>query len=337
MPTSPTELKSRSIQVIKPDQAEKDAQAFSPANLRAALKALDEDGIVVLEEVVSLDSVEKLSAKMRADMEEVKKSRPVGKASSNESLSPPLNHPWLFKEICYNEFVIQVNHALLGNGLYWNFYASSTVHPYEGRKQETHHDTGPLFPSPMHDYPTPPHLLVVNIPLTDFTEENGATEVWLGSHKETRTLTSPFNFTPAEGTDIYESLLEERRQCDTVLQMTARKGSAVIRDIRIYHGGMPNKTGQLRQMISMVHSRPWLRCRTWMVFAEGTEDFFNHPVLEAQCSFMNPEELSIDGYVDRQKKGLTPLTSIPGEAWGGPNEWQHGLMQVKREEWDNPQ
>ena len=99
---------------------------------------------------------------------------------------------------------------------------------------------------------------------------------------------------------------------------------------------IPSWRGMLgREGRKYMEQAPWLRCRTWMVFAEGTEDFFNNPVLGAQCSFTNPKELSIDVYVDRQKKGLTPLTSIPGEAWGGPNEWQHGLIRVKREEWDN--
>ena len=60
-----------------------------------------------------------------------------------------------------------------------------------------------------------PHTLVVNIPLTDFTEANGATEVWLGSHRETRRL--------EVGGDGYEEMLAEHRKRDRVLQATAKE------------------------------------------------------------------------------------------------------------------
>jgi hypothetical protein len=51
----------------------------------------------------------------------------------------------LFRDIYYNEFDIQIAHAILGDGLFWNYYSSNTVHPHETRKQDTHHDAGPLF------------------------------------------------------------------------------------------------------------------------------------------------------------------------------------------------
>tara|TARA_B100001013_G_scaffold327319_1_gene240402 strand:- start:220 stop:429 length:210 start_codon:yes stop_codon:yes gene_type:complete len=59
-----------------------------------------------------MESVQKLDDKMRADMESVYKLRPIGKEFSNESLSPPLNHPWLFHDICYNEFASKIRNTI---------------------------------------------------------------------------------------------------------------------------------------------------------------------------------------------------------------------------------
>jgi|TARA_B100000959_G_C14858505_1_gene573247 hypothetical protein len=57
----------------------------------------------------------------------------------------------LFRDIYYNEFAIQIAHAILGDGLFWNYYNSNTVHPHETRKQDTHHDAGPLFAGELDD------------------------------------------------------------------------------------------------------------------------------------------------------------------------------------------
>ena len=293
---------------IRPDGAERKAQAFGDSRLGEVLEAMDRDGLVVLEDVVNPGHVEKLGARMRADMDEVRARRPIGGESSNESLPPPLNHPWLFRDICYNEFAIQVARAILGDGLYWNFYSSNTVHPRETRKQNIHHDARPLFPGET-EKPLPPHNLVVNIPLTDFTEANGATEVWLGSHRETRRL--------EVGGDEYEEMLAEHRKRDRILQATAKKGSLIIRDMRLYHGGMPNRTGELRQMIAMVYNRHFYRVLCWMPFARGTEDFFRHPVLQALCTYFDAEELGADYIHERQQKRLPELAQVPGVVCGG--------------------
>ena len=64
---------------------------------------------------------------------------------------------------------------------------------------------------------------------------------------------------------------------------------------------MPNRTGELRQMIAMVYNRHFYRVLCWMPFARGTEDFFRHPVLQALCTFFDAEELAPDCIHERQK------------------------------------
>ena len=80
-------------------EEEQNTQSITPEHLQEAVDVMDEDGAVVLRDAASMESIEKLGDKMRADMESVYKIRPIGKESSNESLSPPLNHPWLFRDL----------------------------------------------------------------------------------------------------------------------------------------------------------------------------------------------------------------------------------------------
>ena len=59
----------------------------------------------------------------------------------------------------------------------------------------------------------------------------------------------------------------------------------LIRDIRLWHAGMPNRTSAPRPMIAMIHTCPWLATGTPLVFPAGTESFFDHPILTAAARF----------------------------------------------------
>ena len=71
----------------------------------------------------------------------------------------------------------------------------------------------------------------------------------------------------------------------------------------MFHGAMPNRTGQYRSMVGMVYSRAFMRPFNerkglgkgpFMPFAKGTESFFEHPELEAHCVFVDPSLLGPD-------------------------------------------
>ena len=59
----------------------------------------------------------------------------------------------------------------------------------------------------------------------------------------------------------------------------------LIRDIRLWHAGMPNHTSTPRPMIAMVHTCDWLETGSPLVFPTGTESFFDHPVLATATRF----------------------------------------------------
>ena len=72
----------------------------------------------------------------------------------------------------------QVLEGLLGAGFYWDVYSQNSIQPNETRPQGLHPDQNPLFPSEeLHPHPQTASMCVLNIPLMDYTAENGATAV----------------------------------------------------------------------------------------------------------------------------------------------------------------
>ena len=120
-------------------------------------------------------------------------------------------------------------------------------------------------------HPTHPFALVINVPLIDFTPENGSTELWLGTH--TGSLSGLQVQEGAHGDRasgrIKESLLAERRSIRAPSQPNIRKGSIVIRDLRLWHAGMPNLTDDVRVMLALIHFAPWYRNPMRLELSEG--------------------------------------------------------------------
>ena len=107
--------------------------------------------------------------------------------------------------------------------------------------QHIHRDAGHLFPDT--PYVLPMTKAVINIPLVDFTEKNGATEVWPSSHLM------------VDRPEDNQLSLEKRVQSLASVRMLIPAGSLVIRDMRCWHRGMPNKTAQPRPMLALVYFR----------------------------------------------------------------------------------
>jgi hypothetical protein len=119
---------------------------------------------------------------------------------------------------------------------------------------------------------------VINVLTVDVSPENGATEIWPGTHRE-------LGVGSGDDIKIAADLLEARRAVCPPLQPTFRRGSMLIRDIRLWHAGMPNRTARPRPMIAMVHASPWLVTGEPLTFPAGTEAFFDHPILTTAARF----------------------------------------------------
>ncbi|MBV9468760.1 MAG: phytanoyl-CoA dioxygenase family protein, partial [Abitibacteriaceae bacterium] len=130
------------------------------------------------------------------------------------------------------------------------------------------------------EQPTPAFGLVVNVPVVDMDAQNGSTEIWPGTHLDPTCSIH-------EGSQrIPQTILEPRRAIYPPIQPTVPAGSVVIRDIRLWHAGMPNHTDQPRPMIAMIHWCSWWANDEPISFPKGTEEFFTHPILKTNARFV---------------------------------------------------
>lgn len=107
-------------------------------------------------------------------------------------------------------------------------------------------------------YPQPrPELLVsVNVALTDFTENNGATVVVPGSHR----------WDP-----------ERKAQTEEVTQAVMTRGSALVYTGNVLHGGGANRTGEIRIGLYCGLSLSWLQPLENHLITSGVESLRRFP------------------------------------------------------------
>ncbi|KAI1745756.1 hypothetical protein F4680DRAFT_112492 [Xylaria scruposa] len=230
-----------------------------PLDLTAkALKHLHRSGIVVLENAVDSVSLDRLNATLAPDAIRLAKIPDqhfnFGARCGNINQGPPLNESLLFSDVWVNPFALSVLAAILGpNPVLHHACGNTAIQTNPAERQPVHSDIE--FPHPMS-----PFSFVVNIPLIDMTERNGATEVWLGSHTTTSfndqiQIPSQMEDLPARA--INPSLVKRRRSFSPPLRTCVPKGSVIIRDLRLWHAGMPNLTPMPRVMLAFVWQASW--------------------------------------------------------------------------------
>jgi ectoine hydroxylase-related dioxygenase (phytanoyl-CoA dioxygenase family) len=112
--------------------------------------------------------------------------------------------------------------------------------------QHLHADLGDFFKDPLSqvtsaDVPAP--FIVANFPMVDFTKANGATRFVPGTQRR--------RYPPPS--------LEDESQDMRQGIACAPAGSAIIRDVRCWHGGTANTSTQTRIMTSVGYFAPWFR------------------------------------------------------------------------------
>ena len=247
--------------------------------LRTALDALRIDGLVLLNDVVDPAHLDVLHERMIGDLDafRARPDAPYNWNSGNLQQDPPPFPPYLFADVLLNPYVISVTSSVLGPGVKNVMYGGNTALPGDER-QPVHSDVGHLWPIESLETPHPPAQLVINVLTVDVSPENGATEIWPGTHRE-------LGVGVGDDIKIAPDLLERRRAILPPFQPTFRRGSVLIRDIRLWHAGMPNRTSEPRPMIAMIHASAWLETGNPLLFPTGTESFFNHPVLRTAARF----------------------------------------------------
>ena len=236
-----------------------------------------------------------------------------GTDTGNMSQGPPLDPALMFGDIWANGPALAAMSGVIGPfpRVIWAG-GNTLLGKYEVARQNVHADI--IF-----NHAKFPFACATNYYLSDVSEGYGSTEVWLGSHKDTtfmdhldEEIATEEGKLPAKFGIKYK-LVEERRKWAPPIYPTIKKGSVVVRDLRLWHAGVPSKSTDFRIMLGFVHTAWWYKCPTPVVFPDSARAVVDqwsrqqHPVVY-NAYFAAPE-------VDHKTVAFTPSFDSTNEAY----------------------
>ncbi|KAH8724930.1 hypothetical protein GQ44DRAFT_749932 [Phaeosphaeriaceae sp. PMI808] len=286
-------LPSTPISIVTSPTERKDGR-LTQRNLEIAIRALTRDGLVVLEDMIGHTTLDHLNAKMTKDAYELqsRKDSPFNYNKGNIQQDPPMTKEWFSNDVYINPIITQVTSTALGPNPSLRFISGNTALPpttdSPPASQPTHTDAD-------FDHPTIPFAMVVNVPLVTMTPANGVTEVWLGTHTDTSIADQEGAHGDRASGRIKQCLLDARREVRPPEQPVVKKGSIVVRDLRLWHGGKPNLGTEPRVMLAMIHFAPWYRNQMVVELADDIRECvaLEKNGLEVVARYVSSEELQI--------------------------------------------
>jgi len=236
-------------------------------NLQKAVEALHRDGIVAITNAVDHGHINKLNSRMVKEAQVLYDNpmthRNFGSRTGNIQ-QEPVNHPeYLFEDIVANPWATSITECMLGPNPHVRFYSANTAFKAEGR-QPPHIDVE-------FEFPKVPFGFCINTYLVDVSPTNGSTEVWLGSH-----IDADPSINDVDGDKgIRADIVEQRRRISPPIQPTLPKGSIIIRDFRLWHAGMPNRSDDPRVMLVTIHFPAWYRSNQKLFLPKTLEGKIN--------------------------------------------------------------
>lgn len=252
--TNGTHLYNQEVHTVKiPDEIRQ--SGIPTAELLAeAITYLHQDGIIVLENAIDTAHLDALEELLGPEAEEVAKDPDhhfnFGKSTRNMDQAPPLIPDLMFMDVWANPMACSILRAILGPDIMCHYANGNTALKATGR-QPVHSDIN-------HPHPTFPFAYVLNVPLCDVSLENGATEIWVGSHRDS-CIDQHTSHGSEEGLTIKPELVEERRKHSPPVNPSTKKGSLILRDVRLWHAGVPNRTEKPRIMLAYVIEPKWFQ------------------------------------------------------------------------------
>lgn len=221
-------------------------------NVQAGVEEFQTHGFVILENAITADIVDKLHVQMIADAATCLTFTDLvfnhGKEKNNFSITPPLSDEFMFEDIWANKHATAIMQQIIGPKplLCW---ASSNVAIRSGvdARQAVHSDA-------YADIPNFPFCVEMNIYLQDTTPENGSTEIWPGTH----VYTEEDHLSHGRGW-IKKKAFTDRARTSPPIQPTIPAGSILMRDLRLWHSGMPNTSSTPRIIIALLYFAQWFR------------------------------------------------------------------------------
>jgi hypothetical protein len=231
-------------------------------DVQTTLRGFARSCTLKLEDVVEHSKLDALNHKMVEDalrLQAAGDASPYNYNKGNIQQDPPATKQYFEPSIFLNPIATQVTSSILGPRPRLSFLSGNTTLP---PTPDCPPQSQPIHSDADIDHPNCPFALVVNVGLVEMTPENGSTEVWLGSHLNSGPAAQEGKHGERASGRIKEALLVERAKERPLAQPRIKKGSTIVRDLRLWHGGKPNFTDATRVMLAMIHFAPWYRSVT---------------------------------------------------------------------------
>ena len=219
------------------------AGRLSPQRLALALNALREDGYVALLDAVDVADIDALRATVEGCFGAAQAAA-VPRSRRRFQLPAPAGRCAEFERLVAHPLVTQIVLALLGHGAFVGSCGFDVNCPGSAA-QPVHLDAAQLWPGLGEAHPAA--SLVGNIPLVETTDANGSTELWPGTHRDTRF-----------GLLVPQQVLESARSTRSPVRANLPLGSVLLRDARLWHRGTENRSSAIRIVLSSTHHISWL-------------------------------------------------------------------------------
>lgn len=289
-------LYDQAIHTVRVSDAVRQAGRPSLDFVAEAASFFHKDGIVILENVIEVAHLDHLNSILTPEALEIANDPDhhfnFGKHTRNMDQAPPPTRELMYKDIWANSFACAVLSAILGPQPVIHYANGNTaLQAAPDGRQPVHSDCE--FDHPVYF----PFACVLNINLVDTSQENGATEVWPGSHH----VSTPECHATLGGTSerilhVKPEHVEARRQHSPAIQPRTKRGSIIIRDLRLWHAGMPNLTPTPRIMLAFVAQPAWFQGKAKVQLPLSVKD-----IVESWSDEVQFAAEWVDGVVDHKK------------------------------------
>jgi len=313
-------LHGQQVHTIKIPAQIREAGTATPEIIAEAVTYLHRDGVLILEDAIEPAHLDELDAMLGPEAEQIALDPDhhfnFGKHTRNMDQAPPLIPDLMFQDVWSNPIAVAICTAIFGPSPTCHYANGNTALKSTGR-QPVHADIDK--PHPLY-----PFAYAINIPLCDTRPENGSTELWLGSHRDSHidqhVRSGPDNH-EYENT-IQPHLVAARRPHSPPVQPSTKKGSLIIRDLRLWHAGMPNRTDRPRVMLAFVVQPKWFQAPSKVLLPLKTKPLVERWKAETGLEFA---ARWVDGEVDHRKINSEEADFTSANKWLREME---GLMHL---------
>ena len=225
-----------------------DIELLEPTEIERAAAGFHRDGFVAVNNALTPAQLRYAQAGTRRVIAEQMEDIPLENANrgyARYSFGPQLHHPeWA--QLIELPTVLPILDEIWGSADYICSGGGGDYSTPGAKIQHLHSDMGDFFNDPLgqvtaRDVPTP--YIVVNFLMVEFKEINGAIRFVPGTHRARHPI---------------PTLAEEPERMRRSI-ICAPAGTAIIRDVRCWHGGTANNSDEIRPMTSVGYFAPWFR------------------------------------------------------------------------------